>query len=187
MQYVQPIRDKEQLIDLEQYIKTNCDYKYYVMFMLGLYSALRISDILMLRVRNIRENGKIVDVVKIKEKKTGKVHMFPIKKELGKILADYCKDKEDYEYLVPNDKTKRPITRQQAWRVLNDCAKSVGIRDNIGTHSMRKTYGYHFYKQQKDIAYLQKIFGHSTPEITLRYIGVDEDTILDKMRKFDYF
>lgn len=186
MKYVQPIRDAGQLKDLEQYILENKEYKYYVMFMLGIYSALRVSDILELRVRDVRVNGKIVDVVKITEQKTGKTHLFPIKGRLTTLLKNYCANMNDYDYLIPNERTHRAIGRVQAWRVINECAAKVGIEDNIGTHSMRKTYGYHFYQQTKDIVYLQKIFGHSDQAVTLRYIGVDEDTVLDKMRKFDY-
>ena len=42
---------------------------------------------------------------------------------------------------------------------------------------MRKTFGYHHYQKFKDIAMLQKIFNHSTPQVTLRYIGIDQDQI----------
>ena len=55
--------------------------------------------------------------------------------------------------------------------------KAVGLEENIGTHSMRKTFGYHHYKQFKDVALLQKIFNHSSQQITLRYIGIEQDQI----------
>ena len=42
---------------------------------------------------------------------------------------------------------------------------------------MRKTFGYHHYKQFKDVVILQKIFNHSSPQITLRYIGIEQDQI----------
>lgn len=48
---------------------------------------------------------------------------------------------------------------------------------SIGTHSMRKTFGYHHYQQFRDIALLQKIFNHSSQLITLRYIGIDQEQI----------
>lgn len=55
--------------------------------------------------------------------------------------------------------------------------KKVGLEERIGTHSMRKTFGYHHYQQFKDIALLQKIFNHSSQLITLRYIGIDQEQI----------
>ncbi|MFL0366188.1 site-specific integrase, partial [Pseudobacillus sp. 179-B 2D1 NHS] len=42
---------------------------------------------------------------------------------------------------------------------------------------MRKTFGYHFYQRTKDVAMLQQIFGHSSPSITLRYIGINDEMV----------
>lgn len=58
-------------------------------------------------------------------------------------------------------------------RIIKAAAKEVGITQNICTHSMRKTFGYHYYKNTGDLITLQKIFGHSTPAITLTYIGIE--------------
>lgn len=55
---------------------------------------------------------------------------------------------------------------------------------DIGTHTMRKTFGYHFYQQTKDVAMLQEIFNHSGPDITLRYIGVNQDSMDKAMASF---
>ena len=52
---------------------------------------------------------------------------------------------------------------------------------------MRKTFGYHYYKQTKDIATLQKIYNHSSPSITLRYIGIVQDEIDKAFDNFRYF
>jgi integrase len=56
--------------------------------------------------------------------------------------------------------------------------------DEIGTHTLRKTFGYHFYQQTKDVAMLQEIFNHSSPAITLKYIGVNQDSMDRAMTKF---
>lgn len=66
----------------------------------------------------------------------------------------------------------------QACKILNNVAKKCGLQE-IGTHTMRKTFGYWHYKQYKDVAILQDIFNHSPPSITLRYIGITDD-IKDK-------
>ena len=58
---------------------------------------------------------------------------------------------------------------------------------NLGTHSLRKTFGYHYYQKTNDIAILQDIFNHSDPAITLRYIGINEDTIADAYASIRYF
>lgn len=64
----------------------------------------------------------------------------------------------------------------QAWKILNTAAKEVGL-DEIGRHTLRKTFGYHFYQKYKDVAVLQQIFNHSSPSVTMRYIGINQDII----------
>ncbi|MBP5615545.1 MAG: tyrosine-type recombinase/integrase, partial [Alphaproteobacteria bacterium] len=58
------------------------------------------------------------------------------------------------------------------------------INGNFGTHTLRKTFGYHFYRQFNDIVMLQKILNHSHPAITLRYIGIEQDEINNSYHQF---
>lgn len=60
-----------------------------------------------------------------------------------------------------------------------DVTKSVGIKERIGTHTLRKTFGYHAYNNGYDITLIQKLFNHSSPAVTLRYIGITQDEIQD--------
>lgn len=95
-------------------------------------------------------------------------------------IDEYIKGMKHDEYLFPSitgDKTK-PISRVMAYNILNEAAHQVGIEE-IGTHTLRKTFGYHFYQQYKDVALLQELFNHSAPSVTLRYIGINQD-IMDK-------
>jgi integrase len=66
---------------------------------------------------------------------------------------------------------------------MNQAAAAVGLED-IGTHTLRKTFGYHHYQQNKDVAILQQIFNHSSPSITLRYIGINQDIIDRSLEDF---
>ena len=83
---------------------------------------------------------------------------------------------QDEDYLFPSRKGDKPITRVQAYRILNAVADKLGLEE-IGTHTLRKTFGYHHYQQYKDVAVLQDIFNHSSPSITLRYIGITNDIV----------
>ena len=51
----------------------------------------------------------------------------------------------------------------------------MGITENIGTHTLRKTFGYHAYQTGADLTVIQDIFNHSAPRVTLRYIGINRD------------
>ena len=167
MSYVEPIRDLEQVKNIAGYIRSHYGEKYYVMFAIGIYSGLRVSDILKLRVGDVRGRSNI----SIREKKTGKAKQFPISADIRQMLASYCSGKDDHEYLVPSPKKGKHVSRQYAYEIIRASGKEYGV-DHLGTHTMRKTFGYHFYKQTKDIALLQTLFNHSSQQITLRYIGI---------------
>ncbi|WP_414051562.1 tyrosine-type recombinase/integrase [Macrococcus animalis] len=88
---------------------------------------------------------------------------------------------EDEEYLFKSNKlysesNSKPINCVQAYRVLNYSAKSIGL-SGIDTHSMRKTFGYHYYKKTKDVALLMDLFNHSSQYVTLKYIGINQDVM----------
>lgn len=171
MNVVQPIRDFEKLEELKRILKAKNE-RDYVMLMMGLYTALRISDILRIRVEDIKK-----DYITIREKKTSKLRRIYLNHELKKVLVDYIKDKEPHEFLIKSrEGTNRPITRARAYDILREAAQEVGL-DSIGTHSLRKTFGYWAYKDTKDVAALQKLFNHSSPEETLRYIGIEQDNV----------
>ncbi|MCU5397703.1 tyrosine-type recombinase/integrase [Bacillus toyonensis] len=90
----------------------------------------------------------------------------------------------DNTWLFPSRKGDKPISKIQAYRQLQKTGDFAGV-ESLGTHTMRKTFGYWFYKQTKDIAMLQEILNHSTPQITLRYIGInkeEKDNVLDTFR-----
>lgn len=180
MNTVQPIRDVKDIDHMKRVLK-DIHPKYEMLFALGINTGLRVSDLLALRVSDIK--GK--DHVTINEQKTGKRKRFLINKPLQKELNKYTKMSglKDDDLLFPGN-SKPPkeegkkskagqISRIQIYRVLNDAAQKCGL-DEIGTHTMRKTFGFHFYKRTHDVAMLMDIFNHSAPSITLRYIGITD-------------
>lgn len=184
MNTVQPIRSKEKINAMKVQLKA-MNYKYYMMFILGINVGLRVSDILRLRV------GDVVDVehVTIREKKTGKTKRFLLNKKMQKEISNYVRTigLEQDDYLIystrVNGNGEYVISREWAYRVLNKASKMVGLNE-VGTHTMRKTFGYWHYKQYHDIALLQEIFNHSAPSITLRYIGIRDEDKDESMKNF---
>ena len=49
------------------------------------------------------------------------------------------------------------------------------ISGEIGTHTLRKTFGYHAYQNGSSLELLMDIFNHSSKAQTLRYIGITEE------------
>lgn len=165
---VEPIRDKKQIRDVEEYLAKRSK-RNRLLFVLGCNSGLRVSDILALDVKDVRNKTHI----ELNEKKTGKCKRFPNNNKLKKLINDFIKDKVDDEPLFLSQKQMR-LDRSQVYRMLNKACKASGIDANIGTHSMRKSFGYHHYNQFKDVAMLQKIFTYSSPSTTLIYIGISQ-------------
>jgi len=61
--------------------------------------------------------------------------------------------------------------------LINNAARRVGIEDPIGTHTMRKTFGFHAYRNGYSVELLQQVFNYAAPSVTLRYIGITQDDI----------
>lgn len=178
MQYVQPIREKT-MIEAIKIELLKSGFRDYMMFYVGINTGLRISDILKLKVSDVKDKMYVT----IKEQKTGKTKRFGIE-NIKKELDEYILNMQDSEYLFQSQKgDNKPITRVQAYRILNQAAKIVGLSE-IGTHTLRKTFGYHFYQKTKDVALLQKLFNHSSPSTTLTYIGIDQDNMDKAMEGF---
>lgn len=184
MNSVEPIRDIEIVYDIQDYLEEK-NMRDYIMFLLGVNTGLRISDILKLRTRDIRDSkGNIKSHIELTEKKTGKDKKLKINSDIRQILKDYLKDKKDYEYVIKSPRgVNNPLSRQQAYRILSATGELFGIED-MGCHTLRKTLGYHYYNKTKDIAGLMNLYNHSSPVITLIYIGIDQDKkdlMIDKL------
>jgi integrase len=181
MKTVQPIRSIEQIKQIEKILKSQ-SMRDYILFRLGINSGLRISDILKLKAKDLRNQDYFI----LKEQKTGKTQRIKIQPTFKKELDQYLKNMDDCEYLFQSKKgDNQPIQRMQAWRILNDVARKVGIKGEIGTHSLRKTFGYHMYKHCKgDVTIVQKFLNHSSPSVTLRYIGITQDSMDDLIDSF---
>ncbi|MCK1981159.1 MULTISPECIES: tyrosine-type recombinase/integrase [Peribacillus] len=158
-------------------LKRHCSERDYILFLLGINTGLRVTDLLSLKIKDIKGKMEVI----IKEGKTKKPRMIQLNNVCNE-LADYIAT-IDGEWLFPSRKGDKPISKIQAYRQLNKAADMVDIV-GVGTHTMRKTFGYWHYKRSKNLAELQMILNHSYPEITLRYIGVADDVTEDSLNDF---
>lgn len=170
MSKVEPIRSKSDLRKIEQILSKNP--RDLLMFTIGTNCGLRISDILALNVGDVR--GK--NYIQIVEKKTGKFKKFPINAKLKPMFEEYTKGKSADEPLFVT-KFQNRLGRVTAYFTIRAACEKVQPEVKFGTHTLRKTFGYHHYKKYKDVAMLQKIFNHSSPMVTLTYIGIEQDEI----------
>lgn len=180
LKVVQPIRDAQKLHEVLDYLKATNE-RNYIMFLVGIHTAFRISDILKLKVKDVRG-----DYITIREEKRDKLNRTLIHPKLKRALRHYIADRDDEEYLIKSrEGDNKPISRYQAYRIIRGACESCGVYE-VGTHTLRKTFGYHMYRQTRDIALLQQILNHDDEAYTLRYIGINQDSRDDAIRKFSF-
>lgn len=186
MEFVQPIRSLKQIETIKKLLKQQ-SLRDYCLFVLGINSGLRISDLLKLRISDVAEKGKVKDRIRLRENKTNKFKDFPISDNAKSAIREYLKSRlySENEPLFISRKNKGFLLRQRAYKILNEVARSIGIKEKIGTHTLRKTFGYHAYNSGYDIAIIQKLFNHSSPSVTLRYIGITQDEMDDVYLSLD--
>lgn len=157
--------------------------KPYMLVLLGLNTGLRIGDLLQLRVSDIRDRGYIVR----REQKTGKQTEIRFHQSVVAEIRRMTADRRENELLFPSpwlSKRGEPIDYKTAYGWVNKAARRAGIKGPVGCHTLRKTYGYHFYQQYHDIATLMLHFNHSSESVTMRYIGVTQEHVNAKTEKF---
>ncbi|HWR06720.1 site-specific integrase, partial [Sporomusa sp.] len=173
MEYVEPIRDKQQIDAVKSYLKKQ-NLRNYLLFVLGINSGLRISDLLVLKISDVKTKDRVI----IREKKTGKKKDFPLSDTCKRTIDEYLASiSSENDWLFKSKKGEQPITRIQAYRIMNRAARAVGIKGAIGTHTLRKTFGYWAYKSGADVTKIQKLLNHSAPSVTLAYIGITKDEL----------
>lgn len=178
MTTVEPIRNVEDIRKVERILAMQ-GCRNLLFFTIGTNCGLRISDLLRLNVGDVRGKTHI----QIIEKKTGKFKKIPINSKLKPMFEEYTKGKTSDAPLFVTIFGNR-LERVAAYYIVRNACKAAGLEEKVGTHTLRKTFGYHHYKKNKDVALLQKIFNHSSPQITLRYIGLDQDQIDQSYENF---
>lgn len=163
---VDPIRDKSLYNKIKSDLR-EWNEKYYIMFLLGTLLALRINEILKLKVGDVKDKDEHTLV----QSKTGKEITIAFNSELKKALKSYCKGRDPQEALIPSrDNEYHPLSDKRAWEVIRDAGIKYGL--HLGTHSMRKTCAYHYYQQTKDLATIKIWLNHSAYIKSVSRIGV---------------
>ncbi len=190
MSTTHPIKSKENLEAFKNYylaIKPNL--RNYTLIIIGLNTAFRISDLLTLRWRDVydTEGNFFREHLSLIEQKTKKERSVALNDTVIYVLTLY---RQSYKapnadsYLFPSAKNKSmPITRTQAYRLVKNAANAVGLDAHISCHSLRKTFGYHAWKQGIQPALLMNIYNHSSYKITKRYLCIEQDERDDVYRK----
>ena len=186
MNFVEPIRDRKKIAQIKNLLRGQRRFRDLLLFVVGINSALRISDLLQLRVVHLMDDPQhIKRRFWIREKKRGKRQEITINNSIREVLEEFL---EAYSgiadnpkhFLFFNTKIKNyevPIKRGQAWKFITSICVDVGLRGNYGTHSLRKTWGYHARVQGVDLALIMHKLNHESIAYTKRYLGITDDEL----------
>lgn len=180
MAATEPIRSKKELHDMAEYFRSRGEFRNYILITLGVYTALRIGDLLSLRWADVyeEERQRFYPRINITEQKTGKYKGIALNEQAIAALRIYYPHRKGEFIFASRRHTGRPITRTQAWRIIHEAAAAVGVSGHISCHSLRKTWGYHAWTSGKvSPVVIMEIYNHSNYNITRRYLGVAQDNL----------
>ncbi|WP_170008576.1 tyrosine-type recombinase/integrase [Bacillus fonticola] len=177
MEYVDAIRDRKQIDCMKKVLKQRSP-RDYLFFVLGINTGLKSTHMLSLRKKDVLNDcDEVVSYWQSPNPcSTSKEETFIyLNRAVRKAIKFYTEntDLQNDDYLFLSAKTRQPISRQQAYRILQRAAQQCKLPGKIGLHSLRKTFGYHAYQQGVAISLLQRRFHHATPAETYRYIGIE--------------
>jgi len=173
----EPIRDKKKLQEIAGYWLEKGNIRNYTLIVLGVCTALRISDLLRCKWGDIYDDERKMfrSHIILTEKKTGKQKQIALSNFAIAALEKLLPFRKSEYIFSSNRNTGNPISRVQAWRIVKAAAEAIGLSRRIACHSLRKTFGYFAWKSGVMPVMLMDIFNHSSFEITRRYLGISQD------------
>jgi len=172
MKTVGAIKAKWQIKKMKEFLEAHST-RDYCLFLLGINTGIKLQELLHLRVHEVSiEDGEITEILSLPQYSSPPVYL---NLTIRNILKKYINENSliDTDYLFKSRKTGGPITRQQAYRIINAAAKEAGIEEAVGMTTLRKTFGYHAYIQGIAISLIQNRLHHASPSETLHFIGID--------------
>jgi integrase len=186
MNFVEPIRNRKKIAQIKNLLRGQKRFRDLLLFVVGINTALRISDLLQLQVNHFfDEQERIKKRFWIKERKRGKRQEVVINTSIREVLEEYLaeysdigKNSDNFVFFssTTHDYTT-PIKRGQAWKFITSICREAGLSGNFGTHSLRKTWGYHARMSGVDLTLIMHKHNHESIAYTKRYLGITDDEL----------
>lgn len=187
MNTVEPIRNRKKILAIKRNLKEEKNPRNYLLFVMGINTALRISDLLSLRIKEIIDSkGDIKTYLFVREGKTkrqAKIYINDTVKEALNYYLDKSKGIDPDSYLFKSERSNKKLDRIRTWGLIQKWTKRVNLEsERYGTHTLRKTWGYQARIQGVSIEQISEKLGHKSVTVTRRYIGISQEEI-NKMEK----
>lgn len=174
---VDPIRSISHVKSISKYLADKPRDR--LLFIMGVNNGLRSGDLLKLKVGQIKDL-KPGEYLEIKEGKTGKENILVINKAVYKAIRNYMEKLKphDEDYLFKSRKGDGPISIQAVNNSIKRWAQAINLKGNYGAHTLRKTWGYiQRVKYGVGFEIICKRFNHSSPAVTMRYLGIEDKEV----------
>lgn len=177
---VEPIKREKDLGTIKELLTISKNPRNLCLFTLGINTNLRASDLVRLRVKPVK-HLKPMDDLEIRETKTRKKRRISLNKACVDSIQRLLKFQEPPEGKNPFLFTSQrggPLTVSSVSRLVKQWCYSINLQGNYGSHTMRKTFGYHQRKRfGVSLPQLMVVFGHSTQQQTLEYLCIQPDEV----------
>lgn len=184
---VEPIKKVKDIKRIKQYLLGKANKRDYMLFVVGINVGLRCGDLLQLKINDVmNDDGTFKDKIAIDEEKTDKTRYFKLNDSAKESIQIYLNSLKFYDmndYLFRSRKGNEALRVDSTHKLIKNTLRDLGIKGNFGTHTLRKTWAYHTYMNNSSnpriLATLQKALNHSSQDVTLRYIGIEHEEIMD--------
>lgn len=182
MEFVEPIRDKAKIEEIKKILESERNFRDLLFFVAGINFALRVTDLLNLKVKDLFDKWEIVDFFDLVEKKTKKKNRIYVTDSVKKVLKDYI---AKYPYIVINSENylfftknwKANFGRRWALEIMYKLTDRVNLKWNFWTHTLRKTWGYQARQNNVSLSIIQNKLNHSSLKTTERYLGITSEEV----------
>ncbi len=161
------------------------EYKFCLLISIGVFTGLRISDLLQLNFSQFETVNEVLTITEQKTKKHRRIKINPDLREIVERIRNKMGVEELNNYIFQNKYGTKPIDKSYVNVKLKEILKTYEIRleGNASSHLFRKTLGNRVLKlnnySNESVILLMELFNHSSPAITKKYLGIREKEIHD--------
>ncbi len=185
MNEVEAVKTKEELAAVEALLRKHHGQIYADIWRIGINLSLRISDLLLVKYADLDTKNRLYTLT---EGKTGKKRQIRLNSKVLSIIERRKKEfpNDIYLFQVHSNRTSgmvKPISRVSVSRAFKDVGERLGL--HINTHSMRKSRGWAMFADGVPIEKISKVLNHSAPAVTMRYLGITKQEVLDTYDEYE--
>ncbi len=162
------IKEKGVLEQIKEYYRKNGNIRDLLLFTLAINTGVKLNELLDLNVSDVKGKDCLTII------QAGLEKHIPLTSEIKDLISALTSDMRDDSPLFKSGLGRR-IDRTTVYRNFKEVCKEMNLDGDITLASLRKTFGYHYYKTYGDLSMLQWLFNQNSILDTMKYIGLNED------------